>query len=668
MNDWGCTTWSEIQIGSDLIVWDQGLDGKTLDIARAPDKVIRVQAGPGTGKTFALQHRVMRLLEEGVDGENILVVTFTRVAAQDLRDSMAELGVEGCERVDARTLHSLCFSLLLRADVFPHLGRVPRPLVGVKNSGWLQFEYDPLLEDLGLTGEFGDKRARLERIEAFQAAWARRQRDEVTPAPNPVDRAFDGALISWLLFHQAILIGELVPIALRHLNSNALDPILDRYRYVICDEYQDLNKIEQLLIDKLACRSDLIIVGDPDQSIYSMKYASPEGIIDFEERHDHISDKDLDECRRCPTSVVAAANALIANNVHRPRPVPLVAHAGNPPGEIFNVQWPSMADEITGLSEYILHLLRASAQAGERRVAPGDIMVLSPSSQIGNGIRDQLLDYGVPSHSFYSEGLLVDDCAKVAMAMMNLLSEPDDRVALRYLLGVGSPNFLAREYAVLRQTCRLEGKAPIEILDEIVDHGRVIANTGKLVTKYQGLRERLSALRAMQPQDQIASLLPDQAAWAQQFRDRADAIIAAEVENPLRAIFKAMREAVIQPEVPSDPDFVRVMSLHKSKGLTSKFVIVAGAVQGSLPRFNDRLVGVAADEALEEQRRLFYVAITRPTEALVLSHYQRIADGAQFRVGAILNRNRKTYPSQFIGEAGAAIPPALSGREWLRRF
>ncbi|MGH9680959.1 MAG: UvrD-helicase domain-containing protein, partial [Candidatus Acidiferrales bacterium] len=99
------------------MAWDRGLKGKALSIAATECKFMRVMAGPGTGKSFAMKRRVARLLEEGANPERLLVVTFTRVAAGSLLTELSELGVEGCDDIRAGTLHSFCFETLNREEV-----------------------------------------------------------------------------------------------------------------------------------------------------------------------------------------------------------------------------------------------------------------------------------------------------------------------------------------------------------------------------------------------------------------------------------------------------------------------------------------------------------------------------------------------------------------------
>lgn len=110
------------------MAWDDGLEGVALAIAGSNDRILRVVAGPGTGKTFSLKHRLARVLEDGVNPNNILLVTFTRVAAQDLADAIDELEIEGAESIEKGTLHAFCNSILNLNQVNQLTNRVPRML------------------------------------------------------------------------------------------------------------------------------------------------------------------------------------------------------------------------------------------------------------------------------------------------------------------------------------------------------------------------------------------------------------------------------------------------------------------------------------------------------------------------------------------------------------
>src|SRR5262249_39946906 len=249
------------------MAWDDGLVGTARDIAATDRTPLRVMAGPGTGKSFAMKRRAGRLFERGQEARRILAVTFSRKSACSLVNDLRDLGVPGSENIRAGTLHAFCFGLLSRQEVFQYLGRVARPVITFLKSAVLQFEGGTMLDDLVAMGAFGPKRSCTKRIRAFEAAWARLQSDAPGWPDDPVDRAFQTALISWLRFHQAMLIGELVPEALRFLRNNPGCEARAAFDHVVVDEYQDLNRAEQDLIQLLSGNRAIAIVGGVDQSI-----------------------------------------------------------------------------------------------------------------------------------------------------------------------------------------------------------------------------------------------------------------------------------------------------------------------------------------------------------------------------------------------------------------
>ena len=205
--------------------WDEGLEPNSpiYGIAADPSLSIRVVAGPGTGKSFALKRRVARLLEHGASPRQILPVTFTNVAAEDLQREMMQIGVPGCTEIRGSTLHALGMRILGRQNVLEATGRVARPLN--------RFEIEPLLYDL--PAEFGAKPAREKRIRAYEAAWSRLQHEEPGYAIDPKDQQFESTLVGWLRFHRGMLIGEIVPQLYQYLRDNPAAPEHSLYDYIL---------------------------------------------------------------------------------------------------------------------------------------------------------------------------------------------------------------------------------------------------------------------------------------------------------------------------------------------------------------------------------------------------------------------------------------------------
>ena len=255
-----------------------------------------------------MKRRIARLLEHRVEPSSILPVTFTRVAATDLHRELVGIGVPGCDELRAFTLLSLALKILMRNSVLKAIGRVPRTLN--------EFELEPFVSDLAR--DHGGKTKTRELIGAYEAAWARLQHEDPGYAPTAEDQSFAQDLVSWMVFHEAMLIGEVVPFLHGYLISNPAATERTEFTHILVDEYQDLNRAEQELITLLSDTADVCIVGDDDQSIYSFKHAHPEGIRDWLTVNAGAEDLGLDDCRRCPTLVVNMANNLISWNQLRP--------------------------------------------------------------------------------------------------------------------------------------------------------------------------------------------------------------------------------------------------------------------------------------------------------------------------------------------------------------
>jgi len=622
-------------------------------IATLEHTPIRVLAGPGTGKTYALMRRVARLLRDGVPPERILICTFTRTAAKDLQNELKKLDVDGAERVRAGTLHSLCFSLLSKEKALESTGRVPRSL--------MNFEERFLLEDIQ-NENFGGIREKRKRLKAFEAAWARLQTEEPGWPNDPVDRAFQEELLSWLRFHEAMLVGELVPETLKFLRNNPeLRPI---YQHALVDEYQDLNKAEQVLIDLLSERGNLFVVGDEHQSIYSFKYAHPEGIVQFHENHPGTHDETLDVCRRCPKRVVDMANALISNNSQHPRQLRPIYDA--PEGEVYVVQWRDMESEAQSIAQFVKQRIAEG-------VSPGKVLILSPRRQFGYAVRDALHAVRVPAQSFFQEEVLEGDPkdlekskAQQAFTLLTLLANPNDRVALRCWCGFGSSSLRKGAWAQLRKYCESTGESPKTVLEHLVSGKKVIEGhrLNDLVARFRELKDRLQTLADLRGHDLLDALFPAGEEWADPFRSLVSGIEEEDFDS--RTLLEILRTNIVQPEIPTEVDYVRVMSLHKAKGLTADLVVVQGCMEGLIPMVTDK-------SDLEEQRRLFYVAITRTKKTLVLSSVIELPfDRAQkMKVNYKKAYRRdgnlfvRTIASRFLSELGPACPRAVTGEDFF---
>lgn len=642
------------------MAWNDHLDptSPAYRIASDAGPRIRVLAGPGTGKSFAIKRRITRLLEEGTDPTRVLAVTFTRMSAADLLRDIRSLEAPGAQQVLARTLHAECFRILGKNAVLQITGRTPRALS--------PFEIEPLLADLRLASPGSDKRALRRLIRDYESAWARLQHEQPGAPRDVAAQVFEAALLAWMRFHRAILIGELVPLAYQYLRDNPAAPERAMYDHLLVDEYQDLNRAEQEVATLLAAPSSLIVVGDDDQSIYTFKNAHRTGIIEFPASHPGTHDHTMAECQRCPGLVVSLANSLISRNQLRSAPPrslqPLPA---NGRGVVEVLQFDAHAAEIEHLAT------RVQRFVAEDRVPPGQIIVLCQARRYVRDLYDRLRGAGVPIEFCYQEGQLDDEHATERMAMLALAGSNADRVCLRYLVGLGSTDWRASQWEKVRDLCNAENLSPWEVLEAMADRIRAKAGCTHLVTAFVAIRNELQRLTALRGQDLVNAWLPDAEACAE-LREIANRFVATSPECDAGALADAIRDEVEEPEIPDSVQHVRIMSLHKSKGLSANVVIISGCVEGLIPRTPD--TDDSEDQqrdAIEESRRVFFVGLTRvkaaPAEGrpghLILSSSLQVPKAIALQSGVAGRRGWRTVTtiaSRFLRELGHDCPASIN--------
>lgn len=640
--------------------WSDGLNPATpaYGIAASANARIRVVAGPGTGKSFAMKRRVARLLENGVAPNTILPVTFTRVAAEDLHRELVGMGVPGCDALEGVTLHSLALRMLMRNHVLGATGRIPRPLN--------EFELEPLICDL--MDAHGGKRATNRLRLAYEAAWARLQHQQPGYAPSPADAAFQADMLAWLRFHEAMLIGEVIPQLHQYLHSNPAAAERSEYGHILVDEYQDLNRAEQGVIELISDAADVCIVGDDDQSIYSFKHAHPDGIREWLNINAGADDLGLDDCRRCPTRVVEMANSLIRHNVQRPVPRPLNPIPANGAGDVRIVQYRTIAHEVTGIAGLVSQMIANGAPAG-------DILVLAQSRAFGTPLYEALLARGIPTKSYYAESELSHDDAQRAFALLKLFVNREDRVALRWLVGVNGNNWHAAGYRRVREHCENSGISPWTAMTQLESGVLRIPHTNGIVSSFREIAQALDALEALPDLRAVVDqLFPNGQDSTRDVRELAVAALDIVAADDREEFIRELSTAISQPEIPTEIADVRIMSLHKSKGLSAPVTIIAGCVQGLLPRpAVDGSTPAERAQHLEEQRRLFYVGITRvkaaPQEGkpgtLILTYSQQMPVRDALSVGITPAQQQYgqaiLHASQFIRELGPTAPAPIAG-------
>ena len=643
------------------MTWSDELDpsSKAYQIASSKAEKICLIAGPGTGKSYSMNKRIERLLEDGVNPEKILAVTFTNVAANDMHQELVNMPVTGANRLKARTLHSLAFGILSKNHVLTTTGRVPRPL--------LKFELEPLKADLSA---HGGKTKIKEMIKAFGADWLNLVGAHIDEVSDEELTGFERDLKFWLIFHHSMLLDEIIPKTRNYLKRNPAAEERCKFKHILVDEYQDLNKAEQDLLTFLADNAHVCIIGDDDQSIYSFKHAHPSGIQDWMESNPSHKLFSIDDCYRCPTSVVSIANSLIGKNTDRlDKQLKPMSEKGE--GVVNICQYHSLAQEIDGVATFVKQCIDSDVPAG-------DILVLAQRRQIATPIYEKLSEAGVSVKSYYGELALKNLRAKEKFALLTLLSDKEDRVSLRWLLGFSSSSWYSGTYKKLRKYCDENDKSPFQVLDEQRQGTVTVSGIRKLSERFNEIITELDELGAIQGVgEQIDKLFPKGEEGLEQIRRDALDFLEKNENCSLKNVHDKLRTVISRPEETEeddDDDSVRIMSLHKSKGLSSPITIIVGCVEGLLPKRPDASLPSREQQLLlQEQRRLFYVGMTRVKAnlsegkkgVLVITSSKSMPTSNALQSGITFRNTRGSNAilqgSRFLSELGESAPAPKIG-------
>jgi superfamily I DNA/RNA helicase len=363
------------------------------------------------------------------------------------------------------------------------------------------------------------------------------------------------------------------------------------------------------------------------------------------------------------------ANSLIGHNI-RLAPKQLLPFTQNPLGHVYIVQHNTVPDEIETLARCIEWYLSSNPA-----VPAGEVLVLANRRVIGNGIRDALNaraqqhNRAWSAQSFYFEDALSTEYAAQSFALLTLLVDADDGPALRYLLGAGQQDCRRRPYARLRSHCEQSGQSLRVALAALTAGQLNVPYTQSLSAQYTQITNQLTGLMPLTVTALIDALFPDGNADVAQVRQAA--LLVAPTVQTTHELLNELRTAITQPELPGTlGQAIRIMSLHKSKGLTARLVVIAGCVAGIIPSIDFSAPLAEQNRQRQEQRRLFFVGLTRSTETLVLSSAIRMPYGQAMQMrmpvipGPYGTATAILQSSPFLAELGADAPQPIDAATW----
>ncbi|WP_418133628.1 ATP-dependent helicase [Adlercreutzia sp.] len=668
------------------------LNGPQREAVVTTEGPLLVLAGAGSGKTRVLTYRIANILEQDLAAPwEILAITFTNKAAAEMRERLAQLVGTRSRGMWVSTFHSMCVRML-RADA-ERLGFTKN--FTIYDTDDLKRLYKDIMAELNIDPKRFPVNQLMNRI-------SQAKNDLVTPgnfdAHDPVGKVAERVYerlqerlraANAFDFDDLLLYGYL----LLKNHEDVCEAYQDRFLYLMVDEYQDTNRAQYAITQLLAAKNrNIMVVGDDDQSIYSWRGADLRNILEFESDYPEAKVVKLEQNYRSVGNILAAANAVIANNQHR-KEKRLFTDSGD--GEKISVY---LATDERDEGRWI---------AGEidRRRAEGtsynNMAVFYRTNAQSRMLEDMLLRAGVPYRIV--GGTRFFDRAEIrdVMAYLTLVVNPADDIAAKRVVnvprrGIGKttieridqygremnmPFLTAAELAVVDPDIRASTRNAVGEFIQVIKDGATYG--GDLRKVVEMIIDKAGLIRALQDEgtdeargrvENIQEFLGVVDEFVQT-HDAEESDFAAptvgedESAEPVRVLrgdsladfIEWVRLRTDLDTVTEDGQAVTLMTVHSSKGLEFDCVWVAGMEETLFPHMNS--VGDAA--AVEEERRLAYVAITRARKRLCLTCAQQ---------RQIFGQTHANPVSRFIGEIPSELrqtsglgSAGFSGTGWEKR-
>ncbi|MEN9826346.1 MAG: helicase PcrA, partial [Pseudomonadota bacterium] len=640
-----------------------------------------VYAGAGSGKTRVICHRIAALIESGVPPSSIIAVTFTNKAAKEMRERVEQLVGGRARSMIVSTFHSACarflrifareagynesFSILddddqktLLKDVTQALN-VPDKLLSVAT---IKNKIDRL-KNAGLTPEDYARQIRENSYDAEVSAREKFRRFGEDDHADLIQKCYD--LYQYRLKSQnAMDFNDLLMVMVNLLQSNpsVLQQLQNRFRYFLVDEFQDTNPIQFKLIQKLSSHTNnLCIVGDDDQSIYSWRGAEPSFILDFQKYYPDAIIIKLEQNYRSSANIVNAATHLIAHNLRRaPKTLWTDANSGD------EVTCRGAIDPFDEAHYVVGELLRKY----EQRKRFSDFAILYRTNAQSRVLEDELRRRMLPYIIYGSVRFYERAEIKTLLAYLRLVVNPDDNHAFTRAIATPRRGFgdkaleklkeiaTAKNQTLLKVACALarneytadvgRGLPALKSFERLFNKARSSLDmTGKPSLVLRDILADIQFeefLRSAYPEDfderwlnvielqnalvelenKPASIDPDELekAFAKPediFLQSSDASPGAKLLNNFLEQAMLTVEPTVKGVQSGESDAITLMTIHSSKGLEFPVVFICGLEEGVLPHNNS----LESEPAIEEERRLLYVAMTRARESLTLTNIRR---------------------------------------------
>lgn len=626
--------------------WDNGLAPEQKKAASIIGQHARLLAGPGTGKTWTLTKRILWLItENNIPPEQILVLTFTRVAASKLRRNVEdELKGTGIESPRISTLHSFALRQILRNASST---RLPQPLRIADDYE----EQEIIIKEIsGLIGKNIKETKKLlnelstdwEKLTADTTGWEQR-------FPNP---QFLGAWKEHREVYGYTLRAELVYQLKRELEEkgdylNMEGPP----KYVLVDEYQDLNACDLSVIKSLAeLNSEIYSAGDDDQSIYGFRSANPDGIRKFTNEYNPSVDLKLKNCHRCSKEILDYG-LFVAKQDTRRIDKPIKATDKGKKGEVQVLKFENQCFEAEGIARLCYWLINS------KNILAEEILILlrtDKDNKFSKPLRTALEKKGIPvgTASNPLEPLNHEQCREM-LCLMQLTVNKADHLAWRTILTLGNSGIGKQTFANLYDLSRRKGMRFSNILQEVKESPGLLPSKGNLVSKkVKEIESLLLKIGIPEPQNldswinNLASEVIQSESERQEVINLFSRVRELGKTKSLKDLLSALNVSLNNQEQEMEKGKVIIMTMHQAKGLSADAVILAAAEDEYIP-------GLATGEAIDDERRLLFVSLTRAREYLYVTFCEE-RTGQQCHSGRTAGESKRTF-NRFLS-GGPHIP------------
>ncbi len=627
-----------------------------------------IVAGAGSGKTKVLTHKIAYLIEDGFDPSNILALTFTNKAAKEMKDRIKDMiGVTKAKQLWMGTFHSILarilrteaeslnykqnFSIYDREDSISLVGNILTALnisIDDKSASAIQHQISSLKNRMILPEEFAKFHAETpseKKIAQVYTEYNKRLFEN-----NSMD--FDDLLLK--------------PIQLFNNHQRILAKYKKEFKYVLVDEFQDTNKAQYEIIKLLVTgRTKLCVVGDDAQSIYGWRGAELENMLNFEKDFPKVKVFRLEQNYRSTKRILKAAGSVIANN---PNQIEKTLWTENEDGEMLAVlRCTDEKDEAYQIAKQV------KKEITSQKISLKDIAILyrinSQSRALEEALRREKLPYKIIGGvEFYRRKEIKD-----IVAYLRVLANQNDEESLLRIMnfpqrGIGNTSIskmiaFARKFNLSFYTTMARVFEVIEVKERIqknVKHFKI------LLDKYIDLKDKLSLTELTSALiDELGILKMYKEENTKESKQRYDNV--QELLSGIAQFSKENRKATIDDflsevslisgadSYDEDDNFVTLMTIHSAKGLEFPVVFISGCEEDIFP-LNKKF---DSDSQIDEERRLFYVAVTRAERKVILSYAR-----SRYRFGEVAYQD----VSRFIGEIDpATIKEISSGKKTSSR-